>query len=378
MTAGTGTPDRGATGPGISGTVGASGPSAGVPAAVRDALRVVAPVDETARQRAVEQVAALATPAGALGRLGDLAADLAAIAGCAPPPAVHRPGLVIAAGDHGVHARGVTPYPQEVTALMVRTFTEGRATANAIAEVVGAQVCILDVGVAGDVAPHTTLISRRVRAGTRDLSRGAAMTSAECEAAVLAGAAAADGLLRSGSDLLVLGDMGIANTTASAALVASFTSTDPIEVTGLGSGIDRETHDRKRAIVAEAVTRCAGQDPWDRLASLGGFEHAALVGVILRGAGARVPVLLDGVIANAAAVAALALSPEAGGYLLAGHRSSEPGAGVALDHLGVAPLLDLDLRLGEGSGALLAVPLVRAASALLTNVATLDEVLRPR
>lgn len=345
------------------------------PRTSHDLLPAIAVVDGSARAAAAAAVAGLATPPGALGRLGELATQLAAIAGHSPPPEVRRPALIIAAADHGVQASGVTAYPQEVTALMVRTFCAGRATANVLATAVGAEVTVLDVGVAGEVPDHPALRSRRVRAGTRDLAEGPAMTAEECAAAVRAGAETAGELLAGGTDLLVTGDMGIGNTTASAALIATFTGADPVAVTGRGSGVDDATLARKRAVVAGAVARHAGEDAWARLAGVGGLEHAALVGVLLAGAAARVPVVLDGVIADAAAVAAVALAPAVAGYLIAGHRSTEPGATVALDHLGLEPLLDLDLRLGEGSGALLAVPTVRAASALLTGVATLDEVL---
>lgn len=345
------------------------------PADVASLIGQVRPVDAAARTAAADRLATLATPPGALGQLGALATELAAIAGRSTPPVLTHPGLIIAAGDHGVHARGVTPYPQDVTALMVRTFCEGRATANVLADVVGAQVRVLDVGVAGEVPDHPALRSRRVRGGTRDLANGPAMTSEELLAAVLAGAEIAAELLEAGTDLLVTGDMGIGNTTASAALIASFTGADTGEVTGRGSGADDAAYARKHEVVAAAVARHAADEPWDRMAALGGLEHAALVGVLLAGAAARVPIVLDGVIADAAAVAAVALAPEVRGYLIAGHRSTEPGAGVALGHLGLDPLLTLDLRLGEGSGALLAVPTVRAASALLSRVATLEEVL---
>ncbi|WP_211262538.1 nicotinate-nucleotide--dimethylbenzimidazole phosphoribosyltransferase [Nitriliruptor alkaliphilus] len=345
-------------------------------ASAADLIARIVPVEEEVRASAAAGVTALATPPGALGRLGDLATVLAAISGRATPPPIGRPGLVIAAGDHGVQLHGVSPYPQEVTALMVRTFCEGRGTANVLADAVGAEVLVLDVGVAGPVPDHPNLRARRIRPGTRDLSAGPAMTADECEAAVVAGAVTAGELLDAGVDLLITGDMGIGNTTASAALIATFTGADPAAVTGRGAGADDATYERKRDIVTAAVARHAGDaDPWVRLAGLGGLEHAALVGVLLAGAAARVPVLLDGVIADAAAVAAAALAPDLAGYLIAGHRSTEPGAVAALAHLGLEPLIDLDLRLGEGTGALLAVPTVRAASSLLTGVATLEQVL---
>jgi nicotinate-nucleotide--dimethylbenzimidazole phosphoribosyltransferase len=200
------------------------------------------------------------------------------------------------------------------------------------------------------------------------------MTPDECAAAMTAGADAARARLADGCDLLVTGDMGIANTTPSAALIAAYTGGDPATATGRGTGIDDAMLEHKIKVVAAAFARHgARDDAFEVLCSLGGLEHAALVGVMLAGAAARVPVLLDGVIADAAALAAVALCPDAGGYLVAGHRSAEPGATIALAHLGPEPLVDLGLRLGEGSGAVLAVPIVQAAANLLHDVATLEE-----
>lgn len=346
-----------------------------MPTALAELIAAVVPVDETFAQTARERHTVLATPPGALGRLEELGAQLAAVAGSCPPPALDDPGLVIAAGDHGVHGQDISPWPQTVTAMMVRTFCEGRATANAFADVVGARVTVLDVGVASRLDDHPRLRRAAVRAGTRDLSTEAAMTIDECAAAMLAGAGAADELLAAGADLLVTGDMGIANTTAAAALVATFTGRPAAEVTGRGTGIDDATLARKIKAVEAAVTRHLGETPLAALAGVGGLEHAALAGVVLAGAAARVPVLLDGVNAGAAALAAVALAPAAVGYLVAGHRSPEPGAGAALEYLDLDPVLELDMRLGEGTGALLAVPLLRAAAAALRDVATLDDVL---
>lgn len=346
-----------------------------LPDPITDLLDDIRPVAAQAADAARARHAALATPPGSLGRLEELGVRLAAIAGVCPPPGITDPALVIVAGDHGVHAQGVSPWPQTVTALMVRTFCEGRATANAFAAVVDARVSVLDVGLATPVDDHPRLRRANVRAGTRDLRLEPAMTSDECRAAVLAGAGIAEELISAGVDLLVTGDMGIANTTAAAALIAAFTGRPPHEVTGRGTGIDDETLGRKLAAVTAGVDRHAGADAWDRLAGLGGLEHAALTGLVLAGAAAGVPVVLDGVNAAAAALVAAALAPASVDYLVAGHRSVEPGAGAALEHLGVSPLLELELRLGEGTGALLAVPLVRAAAAALRDVATLDEVL---
>jgi nicotinate-nucleotide--dimethylbenzimidazole phosphoribosyltransferase len=346
-----------------------------LPSLLRALIDVVEPVHPEAADDARRRHASLATPAGALGRLEELGARLSAIAGRCPPPAAERPALIIAVGDHGVHARDVSPWPQAVTAAMVATFRAGRATANAFAATLDTEVVVLDVGVATPIEDRPPRRPARVRDGTRDLSIEPAMSSEECAAALAAGVEVARERLADGTDLLLVGDMGIANTTAAAALIASYTGWQPVEVTGRGTGIDDATLARKVAAVTAGVERHAGDDAWKTLAGLGGLEHAALTGVLLAGAAAGVPIVLDGVSTAAAALAAAALAPEVVGYLVAGHRSVEPGATVALEHLGLMPLLDLDLRLGEGTGALLAVPIVRAASVALRDVATLDEVL---
>jgi nicotinate-nucleotide--dimethylbenzimidazole phosphoribosyltransferase len=345
-----------------------------IPDTVLALIDAVLPVDEDHRRCAQERSDGQVKPPGSLGRLETLGAQLAAIAGTTPPPPVYAPALVIAAADHGVHARGVTPWPQEITAAMVGAFCADGAAANAIAGAVGAQVSVLDVGVAGEVTAHPRLRQARVRPGTRDLSVEDAMTPGEAEAAVLAGTTLARELIDDGADLLVLGDMGIANTTASAALIAGLTGSSPATVTGRGTGIDDTTLERKTAVVAEALARVGSRSTFETLAGLGGLEHAALVGVCLAGAAARVPVVLDGVITNAAALVACAMCPSVTGYLIAGHRSVEPGATVALKHLGLEPIVDLDLRLGEGTGGLLAVPVVRAAAAALREMLLLADI----
>jgi nicotinate-nucleotide--dimethylbenzimidazole phosphoribosyltransferase len=251
-------------------------------------------------------------------------------------------------------------------------------------------VALLDVGVAADVPDHPMIRRARIRSGTDDLAEGPAMARDDAVRAVLAGADLAGELLSDGADLLVTGDMGIANTTATSCLIGALTGASAEEVTGRGAGIDDATLSRKREVVAGALDRVAAlADPDGAfpahvcskaaivagvLAQVGGLEHAALAGVILAGAAARVPVVLDGVTTDAAALVAVALHASVGGYLIAGHRSVEPGATVALRHLGLEPLLDLSLRLGEGTGGLLAVPLVRAAAAVLGGMARLSDV----
>ncbi|HSJ46561.1 MAG TPA: nicotinate-nucleotide--dimethylbenzimidazole phosphoribosyltransferase [Euzebyales bacterium] len=335
----------------------------------------VVPVDERAARDAMDRHARLIKPRGSLGRLESIGAQLAAIAGTSPPPVPTQPAVVVVTADHGVHAQDVTPWPQRITTVMVEQFCAGTAAVNALAATVGARVSVLDVGCAVEPADHPLLLKRRIRAGTDDLTAGPAMTREDATRAFLAGAGIAEELTGDDVDLLVTGDMGIANTTASACLVAAFTGADADQVTGRGAGIDDEMLGRKRAVVQTALWRHRPEtaDAIDALAAVGGLEHAALAGLICSAAVARVPILLDGVVTNAAALAAVGLCPPVRGYLIAGHRSTEPAAGVALDHLDLTPLLDLGLRLGEGTGGLLAVPLVAAAARALTDMTTLAE-----
>jgi nicotinate-nucleotide--dimethylbenzimidazole phosphoribosyltransferase len=270
----------------------------------------------------------------------------------------------------------VTPWPQEVTVQMVANVCAGGAVVNALARQVGADVVVVDVGVVGDPPPHAVLTSAKAGRGTADLSAGPAMSRDACGAALQTGVDTAVRLVEAGYRLLVTGDLGLANTTASAAVIAALTGRDAGSVTGRGAGADDAMLAHKRAIVEQAVRRFDGpapeRDAIEVLAEVGGFEHAALTGFVLAAAALRVPVLLDGVIAGSAALAAARLQPAVVGYLVAGHRSEEPGATVALEALSLEPLLDLGLRLGEGSGAVLAVPVVQAAARMLRDVATFD------
>lgn len=359
------------------------------PTTVDDLVAAVPTVDREAARRARDRWATLAMPPGALGRLGDLGVQLAGIAGVCPPPVAAAPAVVVCAGDHGVHGQGVTAWPQQVTAAMVEAVQQQDAAVTALAGVCGARVHVLDVGVipggaerrqhgqrppVADTLPDAPGLHRaRVRSGTRDLRVEDAMTPGECRAAVLAGADLARRLLADGVDLLVTGDLGIANTTASAALIAACTGRPAVDVTGRGAGLAPSGQAHKMAVVADAVDRVGERDALGVLAGLGGLEHAALVGVMLAGGAARVPVLLDGVVADAAALVACALAPPLRERLVAGHRSAEAGADVAMAHLDLEPLLDLRLRLGEGTGALLAVPVLQSAAAACSRMATLGD-----
>ena len=340
---------------------------------LRDLVADVVPVDGEAMSRARERQAQLTKPAGALGVLEDASVWLCGIQRVCPPRPLDRPAVAVFAGDHGVHAQGVSPWPQEVTAAMVANIRAGGAAVNVLARQVGAEVVVVDVGVASVLEPGPGLLDHKVARGTADLATGPAMTRQQAVQALLAGVSVADHLVERGHDVLATGDMGIANTTPSAALVAAFSGRDAAEVTGRGTGADDDGWARKVAVVATALgDRPVSSDPVDTLASLGGFEHAGIAGLVLGAARRGVPVVLDGVIAGAAALVAQALAPAAVGYCFAGHRSVEPGHAVALGMLGLRPLVDLDLRLGEGTGALLALPLVQAAGATLREMATFD------
>jgi nicotinate-nucleotide--dimethylbenzimidazole phosphoribosyltransferase len=337
------------------------------------AAAAVRPLDADAIAAARARHDRLTKPPGSLGRLEDLGAQLAGITGACPPPIPARPVVAVFAADHGVVASGVTPWPQEVTGQMLANFVAGGAAINAIARQVGATVRVVDVGVAGAAAP-AGVEDRRVRPGTDDLAHGPAMRVADARAALDAGAEVAAALVAAGHDLLATGDMGIGNTTASAAIIATCTGRDPVAVTGRGTGIDDEMLGRKAAIVAAAAARAATLlDPVGVVAEVGGLEIAALAGFVVGGAAASVPVLVDGVIALAALLVADALVPGVAARTVAGHRSTEPGATAALEHLHLDPVLDLGLRLGEGTGACLAVPVVQAAARVLAEMATFDE-----
>ncbi|MFD9336051.1 nicotinate-nucleotide--dimethylbenzimidazole phosphoribosyltransferase [Streptomyces sp. NPDC060028] len=334
----------------------------------------IRPLDAKALGEAWERQKRMTKPAGALGMLEIISAQLAGLSRVCPPPIPEPAAVAIFAGDHGVHAQGVTPWPQEVTMQMVANFLGGGAVCNAFANQVGAEVCVIDVGVAGELPATPGLLPRKVRPGTADLSVGPAMTREEAIAAIEVGIETARDLVAAGNKALLTGEMGIANTTVSAALISVFTGVDPAEVTGRGTGINDETHARKVEVVRRALElhQPDPADPIGVLAAIGGLEHAAIVGLLLGGASLRTPVILDGVSAGAAALVARAIAPEALSACIAGHRSAEPGHVAALNKLGLRPLVDLDLRLGEGTGALLALPLVQSAARAMHEVATFD------
>ncbi|CAN5838021.1 hypothetical protein BH23ACT2_BH23ACT2_15840 [soil metagenome] len=347
------------------------------------AAALVGPLDEGAMADADHRHLRLTKPAGSLGRLEALGSQLAAIAGAVPPPIPEPVAVAVFAGDHGVLAEGVSPWPREVTAQMIANVAGGGAAISVLARQARATVIVVAVGVATPWPEGTDVLDRTVRPGTANLAVEPAMTADEARAALDVGAAVAADLVADGARALVTGDMGIANTTPSAALISLLTGKGAPAVTGRGTGVDDATLGRKVAVVERAVTRArasAGDataddpvDPVAALAEVGGLEHAAIAGFILGGAAARVPVIVDGVIATSALLVAHAVNPAVLGYVVSGHRSVEPGATQALDHLGMEPVLDLGLRLGEGTGAVLAAPVVAAAARILGEMATFDE-----
>jgi nicotinate-nucleotide--dimethylbenzimidazole phosphoribosyltransferase len=328
------------------------------------------PLDEAARLAVLSAWDRKTKPQGSLGELELLAGRIAAIRGTAdlaPLPAT----IVLAAGDHGYAAEGVSAYPASVTAQMLATYAAGRAAINVLARRAGADLVVVDAGVREPV-DHPSIRALRLGPGTRNASRGSAMRRDEAERARDEGARLAEELTGDGVGIVALGDMGIGNTTAASALCAALLPARPEQVCGLGTGIDDETLARKVGVVGRALATNAAEagDPTGALAALGGYEIAFLAGVCLGAAAEGLVVLLDGFVTAAAALVAVRLNPPVADYLVASHRSPEPGHTLVLAELGLRPLLELGLRLGEGSGAALALPLVQSALALFAEMAT--------
>lgn len=334
----------------------------------------VGPLDVAAMAAARARHQQLTKPPGSLGRLEELAIKLAGITG-QPIARLDRKAVVVMAADHGVAAAGVSAYPSAVTAQMVLNFLAGRAAINVLARRAGARVVVVDVGVAADLPTHPGLVARKVRAGTRNMVEGPALTRDEALAAIQAGADVLESEVASGLDLVATGDMGIGNTTASSAILAAIVGCAAADVVGRGTGVDDSGLARKVAAVERAlrVNRPDSADPIDVLAKVGGLEIAGLVGLILAAAGRRLPVVVDGFISGAAALVATELCPAARDYLIAAHSSVEIGHRLMLERMELVPLLNLDLRLGEGTGAAMALHLLDDAVAVLAGMATFAE-----
>lgn len=341
---------------------------------IAETIEAIGPLDQAAMAAAQARQGQLTKPTGSLGQLEALAIQIAGITGQARPR-LERPAVLVMAADHGVTRQGVSAYPAEVTPQMVLNFLNGGAAINVLARHVGAQVLVVDLGVASELPAHPELIARKIALGTADFSQEPAMSREQAQQAVLTGIEMAELAIGRGADLLATGDMGIGNTTAASAIVAAISQQPVASVTGRGTGIDDAGLEHKIAIIeaALALHQPRPDDGFDVLSKVGGFEIAGLAGVILGAAAGRVPIVIDGFISGAAALVAVTLAPAARSYLIAGHRSVERGHSAVFDFLQTQPLLDLGMRLGEGTGAVLAQSLCIAACKALDQMATFGE-----
>ncbi|MDP2952906.1 MAG: nicotinate-nucleotide--dimethylbenzimidazole phosphoribosyltransferase [Chloroflexota bacterium] len=341
---------------------------------LEDTIRRIGSLDQEAMASARARQDTLTKPQGSLGRLEELSIQLAGITG-KPQPRIQHKVIITMAGDHGVVAEGVSAYPQEVTPQMVYNFLRGGAGINVQARHAVAMVVVVDMGVACQMEPHRDLIIKKVAMGTRNMAVGPAMTRSEAIQALEAGIEVLEAEAAKGLDIVGTGDMGIGNTTASSAIAAAFTGCSVETLTGRGTGLNDEQLQHKIGVIRRAleVNRPDPADPLGVLAGVGGLEIGGLAGVVLGAAANRIPVVVDGFISGAAALVACGLSPQAREYIIAAHRSVEVGHRAVLDHLGLKPLLDMDLRLGEGTGAALAIFIAEAAARILSEMSTFEE-----
>jgi nicotinate-nucleotide--dimethylbenzimidazole phosphoribosyltransferase len=341
---------------------------------LQNLIAQLGPLDETAMRAAQAHQDSLTKPQGSLGRLESLSIQLAGITGD-PQPQIRHKVIMTMASDHGVVAEGVSAYPQEVTPQMVANFLQGGAAINVLARHVGARVVVVDMGVAAGLEPHPDLVDKKVAPGTANIAQGPAMSREQAVQTLLAGADVVEAELDRGLDILGTGDMGIGNTTPSAAIAVAVTGCSPAEVVGRGTGVDDAGLFRKIVAVQRALTvnRPDPADALDVLTKVGGFEIGGLTGAMMAAAAHRRPVVVDGFISTAAAMIAVGLAPQARSYLIPAHRSQERGHRLMLDWLGLEPLLDLDLRLGEGTGAAFGISLAEAACKILNEMATFGE-----
>jgi len=331
---------------------------------------MIPPIDLNAQQSALARQSTLTKPAGALGQLEALSVRLAGMTGRLDWLPVRR-AVVVCAGDHGVVAQGISAYPQSVTAQMVANFLRQGAAINVLARQMNARVTVVDAGVAASLEPHPDLVIGKIAAGTADLSVGPAMSAQQAEQSLALGRQVAEREIARGLDILAVGEMGIGNTTSASAIIAALTGQPAENVTGRGTGLGDAQLVHKIAVVERAlrINQPHGQVT---LAKVGGFEIGAMAGLMIGAASARIPVILDGLISTSAALIAAQFEPTIADYLIAGHCGVEPGHRIALQALGLRPLLDLELRLGEGTGAVLVLPLIEAAMRTLNEMATFD------
>jgi nicotinate-nucleotide--dimethylbenzimidazole phosphoribosyltransferase len=330
----------------------------------------IPPLDNEAEHAARTRQDTLVKPKGALGELERLSVRIAGMTGRLDWLPMRR-AVVVCAGDHGVVAQGVSTVPAAITAYMVRHFLEGTGAISVLARQMGARLMVVDAGVAGDLLDHPQLVRGKIARGTADFTQGSAMTPEQTEQAIQLGLDVTQHEIDKGLDLLVVGEMGIGNTTSASAIIAAITGRDPAQVTGRGTGISDAQLAYKIRVVEQALALHTPASA-DTLAKVGGFEIGAMAGLMIGAAAQRVPVVIDGLICTSAALIAAQLTPEVTKYLIAGHRSPEPGHQIALDYLGLRPLLNFDMRLGEGTGAALAIPIIEAAMRTLQEMAVLE------
>ncbi len=330
----------------------------------------IPPVDETIQNQVRIRQHTLIKPIGALGRLEELSVRLAGMTG-RMDWLPERRLVVVCAADHGIAEQGVSTVPQAITAYMVNQFLNGNAAINSLTRQMKAQLVVVDAGVNADLSSHPLLFSRKVAYGTADFSQQQAMTDTQAEQAITIGFDTVERFAEDAADIIAVGEMGIGNTTAASAIIAAITGQPPLLVTGRGSGLDDEAWQRKIMLIEQALTIHRPVDE-DTLAKLGGFEIGAMAGVIIRAAARQIPVVIDGLISTAAAIIAAQLQPNVTQYLIAGHQSVEPGHQIALEWLGLEPLLDLGLCLGEGTGAVLTFPIIEAAMRTMQEMAILE------
>ncbi|WP_078553022.1 nicotinate-nucleotide--dimethylbenzimidazole phosphoribosyltransferase [Bacillus alkalicellulosilyticus] len=340
---------------------------------LQQTIKSIQPLQQDVMKKVQGHVTQLAKPIGALGRIEELAIQIAGITG-RERPTVHKPAVIVAAADHGIVTEGVSAYPQDVTKLMLQTFVQGKAAINVFSNQIGAEVYVVDVGVKGD-ASFEGVLQRKVKNGTANFLHEDAMTRSEAVKAIEIGIALADESINKGHELLITGEMGIGNTTASSAITAAITSTNVEDVVGRGTGLNDEQYAEKIKIIENAIVarNPNRNDGLDVLSKVGGLEIALLTGVILQGASRQIPVIVDGFISSAAALTACSLCPTVQEHLIISHQSVEQGQRAIFAHLKKKPLLSLDLRLGEGTGAALAYPLIQASTNILTEMATFSD-----
>jgi nicotinate-nucleotide--dimethylbenzimidazole phosphoribosyltransferase len=337
-------------------------------------IAMIKPLDKGAMEAARKRQDELTKPRGSLGVLEELSVKIAGIRR-SPLPSLENKAIVVMAADHGVVAEGVSAYPQEVTRQMVANFLDGNAAINVLARQTGVRLVIVDMGVIGGFEPHPSLLCKMIDFGTKDMTRGPAMSRQQALDTLEAGISVVEAQLEQGLDIMGTGDMGIGNTTAASAIAAAVTGRPAAELTGTGTGITKEQLSRKIELVNRAlgVNQPSPDDAIDILAKVGGFEIGGLSGAILAAAAHRVPVVIDGFISGAAALIAVKLAPQVRDYLIASHLSAERGHRAMLEHMGLEPLLKLKMRLGEGTGAALGISLAEASAKILQEMLTFDE-----